>query len=294
MNKFAWRVGLVIGLALVLLLMSFVLYPEGNGTDRIVANGDAYLHTWNLWWVQESVTGFESPYTTDYNGYPRQIDLTFHQLMIPLGVLSIPMFSMGMSAGQVLVFWQYTFVVVGFVGMFLLLEHLFCSLKGTVTAAAYFVLSPMYWQNIPRPDSLSYLVFPWVVLTTLWAKEGSAWKLGVPVILASFVVLMSPYFGASLLLLWVLTLPFSHHLGYSRPRFGALGPLTLLVTSFHWGRQIITERPSLVDLNVIEAFSADLSAWFLPPESLWWIGENMAWWSRSWSATEPSLSLIHI
>lgn len=279
------------GLIVCLLLFALITFPQASGHERILDNGDAYLHTWNLWWVSEAVSGFQSPYTTNYNGYPETIDLTFHQLMIPLGVLSWPLFQLGMSSGQVLVFWQWVSLITGYLGMFLLLERINCSLPGTLAGSIYFVLTPLFWQNLPRPDSLVYTLFPWIVLTILTAEHGSRWRWGMPIVLAGVVMLMSPYFGASLMLLWLLSLPLVSRVGVNRWPFFWLAPATLLITSFHWGRQLLGERPPMVDVETIANYSADLSAWVLPPDQLWWIGEQTAWWTEAWTGTEPSLYL---
>jgi len=54
---------------------------------------------WNLWWVYRAVAvEGRSPYRTDYNGYPVEIRLTYHQLILPLGLLSIPLFAAGALA----------------------------------------------------------------------------------------------------------------------------------------------------------------------------------------------------
>jgi hypothetical protein len=288
-----WRIVFVIGLFVLMALVAVMLAPQGSGHDHLVDNGDAYLHSWNLWWVHTAVSNLHSPYTTQYNGYPRTIDLTFHQLILPLGFISTPFFWMGLSAGQVLVFWQYAFAVVGFVGMFLLVKRVGGPPLGAMVSSVYFVLTPIFWQNLPRPDSLTYTLFPWIVLSILWASDAECRRewWGLPVLLASVVLLMSPYFGVSLVLLWGLVLPFVDRVDISRTPYLLLLPATLLLTSFHWGRQLLAERPSLVGPEVINAFSADLTAWFLPPEVLWWIPEQAARWTETWSGTEPSLYL---
>lgn len=284
------REALLVGILVTILIFSWTLHPQGTGIERIVDNGDSYLHTWNLWWVKTAVfERVQSPYFTDYNGYPGGIPLTFHQLILPLGVLSAPLLMAGMTAGQILVIWQYLFAIVGFSGMYYLVRRWNPTKLGPFVAGLYFVLLPIYWQNLPRPDSLSYVLFPWIVLSLYWAGEGRWFRLLVPVLLGGIVVLLSPYFGAGLGLLWLCTLPFTGRLELNFRRTVLVAPLTFLWTAFHWGKQVLTEPPHLPSWRILEGYSADLSAWLLPPPQLWWISAEGAWWAREWLATEPSL-----
>ncbi len=289
----ARRRWLLVGLGLLLGLQLLLLFPAGFGRTRVVDNGDAHLHMWNLWWVYWAVAvEHRNPYWTDYNGFPVTVRLTYHQLILPLGLLSIPMFGAGWLAGQVLVFWQYALAVIGFIGMYGLVLRLRGPPLGAAAAGLYYVLSPLYWQNLPRPDSLSYVLFPALVLAVDWAGRGPRWRLAAPVGLGGVLLLLSPYFGACLMLIWAAgLLPVWLRENYPSGRFVALGPLVLLVTSFQWVPQVLGERPVLVRPEVVSAFSADLSAYVLPPPSLWWVPSGSAWWADTWTATEPSLYL---
>ncbi len=281
------------GLVLIGIWAFFLLYPVGSGYRKTVANGDAYHHMWNLWWGYYSVYVLhQSPYTTDYNGFPETLPLYFHQLILPLGVLSAPFFLVGLTAGQVLLFWLYFLFLAGYVGMYLLIRYLGGTRWGALAAGIYLCLSPLAWQNLPRPDSLSYLLFGWLLLAVLWSRTGSLWRLLAPVGLGIYVVLISPYFGAGFILLWLLALPWYERLNLNVKRLALLVPLVLLGSSFQWLPQLFhsdLHRP--VRLGIVKAFSADLSAWFLPPAALWWLPSKSAWWSRLWPATEPSLYL---
>lgn len=293
MSRHPRRTWLLVGLGLLVLLELGLLFPAGFGRTHVVDNGDAYLHMWNLWWVYRAVAvEHRNPYYTDYNGFPVEIRLTYHQLILPVGLLSIPLFGAGWLAGQVLLFWQYTAAVVGFVGMYLLVTRLRGPPAGAAVAGLYYVLSPLYWQNLPRPDSLSYVLFPWLILAVAWAGRGRRWRLAGPVFLGGILLLLSPYFGASLMLVWLAGLvPVWLEGNYPTGRFASFGPLVLLATCFQWLPQVLGERPVLVRPEVVEAFSADLSAYVLPPSVLWWVPTGTAWWTDTWTATEPSLYL---
>lgn len=278
-----------IGSILLAVLAVFLLFTQGSGVHRIVDNGDAYLHTWNLWWVQTAIDEGRSPYFTDYNAFPDGVSLTFHQFIFPLGILSYPLFKVGITAGEVLVFWQYLFAYLGFSGMFLLVYRFTEAPMSSTVAGLHYVLLPIYWQNLPRPDSLTYLLFPWIVLSVVWSRDGHWSRLSVPLILSCFLFLMSPYFAAGLSLLWLLAIPFTARLHLNRLRLILLGILTFFLTSFHWVRQVIGTHPNLSSWRIIEGFSADLTAWFLPPKKLWWLPAKFAWWTDLWTALEPSL-----
>lgn len=293
MPDFSKRTWLILGLVFLLCWEAYVLYPIGTGRHRVVDNGDAYLHMWNLWWVYWAlVHEGQSPYHTSYNGHPEDIPLTFHQLIVPFGLLSVPLFEIGWLAGQVLLFWQYVLPVVGYVGMFVLIVRFRGPPLGGMVAGWYYALSPLYWQNLPRPDSLSYLVIPWLVLAFWWARKGSVWRLSSPVLLGSFVLLLSPYFGASLLLIWGMGFwVVLSDRTYPGLRYAMLAPLVLLVSAFQWVPQVLAKPPVLVRPEVVSAFSADLTAYVLPPAELWWVPAELAWWTDTWTATEPSLYL---
>lgn len=284
------RLVFLLGLLVLLVLLGVVLHPVGTGQDRIVDDRDAYLHTWNPWWVKTALADLgSSPYSTTYNGYPDGVPLTFHQLLLPLGVFSIPLFFLGLDAGQVLLGWQYLLAVVGFAGMYRLVRAYRRETLGAVVAGLYFVLVPIYWQNLARPDSLAYVLLPWMVLSVRWSNTGSRWRVLVPSGLGGVVLLMSPYLGAGLGLLWLCALPFRKRLDLNFGRVLSLVPLMYLFTSFHWLPQVVTNHPNLPDRTVLEHFSADLTAWVLPSPRLWWVPGEWAWWTDLWKGREPGL-----
>jgi hypothetical protein len=281
---------LIVGLLVLLVYQLFLLHPVGTGYERIIADRDAYLHTWNLWWVNEAVfIKGTSPYFTTYNGFPGGLSLTFNQMLLPLGLMSGPLFWLGFTAGQILLFWQYVFGIVGYFGMYCLVKQFDGSSLGATVAGLHFVLLPIYWRNLPTPDSLCYVLFPLVVLSVYWSDRGSLYRQALPVLLGSIILLMSPYFGAGLGLLWLLALLSHNHLDLHWKRLLTLAPLVLLVTAFHWVRQLLGEPPNVPSMTIIEAFSADLSAWFLPPAQMWWIPSNGAWWVDTWKVPEGSM-----
>ncbi|MFB6355417.1 MAG: hypothetical protein ABEJ65_02755 [bacterium] len=281
----------LLGLVLVLLWGVALLHPVGSGVHRVVDNGDAYLHSWNLWWVNHAVTSFNDPYRTDFNGYPDTISLTYHQLILPLGIFSIPLFAVGMYANQVLLFWSYAFLVVGFSGMYCLADRLRAPPLGALVGGLYFVVVPIYWQNIPRPDSLSYVLFPWILLAFLWAQRGSVYRMILPVVLTGLVFLLSPYMAACIILAWLFVMPVYYLFGFRLRRLVLLVPGALIVSSFQWGPQVFGNRPNLVDFRVVEAYGADVTSWLLPSSKAWWMWGMTPWWKQAWTATEPSLYL---
>lgn len=289
------RIGLLLaGTAFTIMWFVYLQIHAGVGSNAFVTVGfdSAYNHMWNLWWVGHALFDLgQSPYRTDFNGYPEIISLTYHQVIFPLGVLSYPLFQLGLRAGQVLYLWTLILGAVGFIGMYFLVERLRGPPIGALVAGLYFIMNPIGWQNLVRPDSLSYVLFPWLILSVIWSQEGTRWRILVPSVLGAVIVLLSPYFAAGWMLLWLLVMPFSEQLGIKLTRVLPVAPLALLFSSFEWVPQATGSKPSLVEWRVVEAFSADLSAWVLPPPSFWWVPESLAFWSRTWQATEPSLYL---
>src|SRR4051812_22227821 len=86
-----WRVHLLAVLGFFLLAM-LVTYPvvaqffSGVPGD-LTADRDQNL--WNLWWVKESLFQPANPFHTDLLYYPFGVDLYYHTLALPLGLIGL-------------------------------------------------------------------------------------------------------------------------------------------------------------------------------------------------------------
>lgn len=115
------------GFTLVAAHTLWLLHPVGTGTRYIVEYGfgDSLMHVWNLWWIYQAVmVEHTSPYFTTYGGFPGGVSLTYHSLILPLGILSIPLFEMGLEPSRIYLLWLYVFPLLGYAGTFALLHEL--------------------------------------------------------------------------------------------------------------------------------------------------------------------------
>lgn len=264
-----------VGLAILLVWLIWLLHPLGTGTDRIIGVEDTYLHTWNLWWAYYAlaVEG-TNPYFTRLGGHPRGVHLTYHSLILPLGTASIPLFSLGFSAFQVYLTWLYVVPVAGYLSMFFLLRRLRAPPLACAAAGLFLVARPSFWGALPRPDRYCYVLIPAVLLAVLAVRDrGPAWLL-LPGFLGASIVLMSPYYGVGLLLLWLLGFGIRERLGLRFERYVWLGPLVLLFSSFEWVPRLVGTVP---DYRTSFGFLAPPESYLLPPARLFWVSSLEAW-----------------
>lgn len=58
----------------------------------LLRGSDAWLHLWDLWWVDKSLVGLhQNPYQTTYLYYPTGLNLYYHSLNLLNGLVSIPL-----------------------------------------------------------------------------------------------------------------------------------------------------------------------------------------------------------
>ncbi len=58
----------------------------------LLRGGDAWLHMWDLWWVDKSLAALhQNPYQTNYLYYPTGLNLYYHSLDLLNGLVSIPL-----------------------------------------------------------------------------------------------------------------------------------------------------------------------------------------------------------
>lgn len=237
-------------------LLVWLLHPLGTGSRHLYGNADAYFHTWNLWWTYQAiVVENHSPYYTTYSGFPEGKNLVFHNLILPLGLLSIPLFSVGLSASEVFLVWLYVVPIVGYLGMYRLLRRTGASDRGGAAAGIFWVLNPVFWTNLGRPDVYCILLLPYVVLGVLKLGDRPRVGLAAAVGVGAGLFLMSPYYAVGLLVLWGLGFLVIDRLGVPFRRYVWVGPLIALLTSFEWVPRVLGRPPDVSGYP----FSRDLS-----------------------------------
>ncbi len=240
------RVWFMLGLGVVAAWLIVVLHPLGTGTRTIQGEGDAYLHVWYLWWVYRAlIVEGTTPYFTTYSGYPHGVRLTYHSLILPMGLASIPLLAAGFSASQAYVIWLYLVPIAGYVGAFFLLRRMRAPPLGCTAGALFWVCRPAFWRHLARPDRFFYLVLPWVVLSVLLLRErGGGWVV-LSGALGAVVVLMSPYYGVGLLVFWLLGFYMISAWSVPVERYAWVGPLMLLFSAFEWVPRLLGTPPSI-------------------------------------------------
>lgn len=265
----AYRPWFLAGLVVVLAWVVWLLHPLGPGTRRVIGVEDTYLHTWNLWWVYRALAVEQvNPYLTRFGGYPGGVRLTYHSLILPLGLASIPLFAAGMPAFQVYLVWLYLVPLLGYLGMFLLLQRMRAPPMACTAAGLFWVLRPSFWRHLPRPDRFCYVLIPFVILALLFARDRSPPWLVLPAVLGAAIVLMSPYYGMGLLLLWLLGFWIRPRLDLRFGRYALLGPLILLLSSFEWLPRLLGSVPAY---RTSFGFFAPPKWFFVPPGRLAWV-----------------------
>lgn len=271
----------VLGLMVTVGHTAYLLHPLGTGHGTMLDGGygDSVSHIWMHWWIYHAlVVEHTSPfYYTSYAGYPHGLSMVYHNVVLPFGLGSFPFFALGLEPSRIFLLWLYGFPVMGYVGTFLLLRELGASRLGSAAGGVYLAMSPYYWSHLPRLDTLMFLSLPVVLYFCLRMRDGPL-KWGFAAVVSGAAVLMvSPYYGGGLLILWAVMLPVCTRFGLRYREYVWIGPLILLVTAFDWLPQALGDAPNLTvaadwEIRILyllltppeELFSANLLGNFFP------------------------------
>lgn len=263
------------GLAVVVAWAAWTLHPVGTGHDLVVSERASMFYMWNIWWVYQAlVVERSSPYFTTYNGYPSGVSLHYHNLVLPLGFFSLPVMALGVPVTRVYLLWLWGLPLLGYGGMYALLRRLRAPPAGAAAGAVFFLIHPFMRLSLGAPDVYAFVLVPWIVLTVLQLPSRPGYWILVPSCLAGILLVAYPYFGAGILILWGLGLPMCTKFDLGWAKYLSLGPLALLLTSFHWLPKTFGD-PSI---PVPQGNYFYLDALFQPPELLWWVSRWPSLW----------------
>ncbi|MCY3763290.1 MAG: hypothetical protein OXH50_18745 [Gemmatimonadetes bacterium] len=126
--------------------------------------GDVPTYIWNLWWMQQALTGGISPFFCEFIFAPYGVSLVFHAFVFVKALLAVPMqwFCTAWTAYNILILG--TFTLAGW-GMFLLAHHLTRDRRAAWVAGLIFAFSPyMLTRSLCH---FNYLSSEWIPLYVL-------------------------------------------------------------------------------------------------------------------------------
>ncbi|MDQ6694371.1 MAG: hypothetical protein M3014_08100 [Chloroflexota bacterium] len=152
--------------------------------DAVVLSrgGDAWLHLWDLWWVDKALVGLhQNPYKTDFLLYPSGLNLYYHSLNIFNGVISIPLQHIfGLTT-------TFNLLVLGNLVLDGMAAYWLCMERtehfaGSIVGGALFASAPLLATSVDlgQLDEITAWWMPLFVLALLRALEcpGPVWRRG--------------------------------------------------------------------------------------------------------------------
>jgi hypothetical protein len=155
-----------------------------HATDSVVLSrgGDAWLHMWDLWWVDNALVSLQAnPYHTDFILYPTGLNLYYHSLNLLNGLASIP-FQRFLGLTSV-----FNLLVVANLTLDGLAAYWLCrdrtrSTMAALVGGALFASAPLLGTSLDlgQLDELTVWAIPLYVLALFRALEspGLPWRPG--------------------------------------------------------------------------------------------------------------------
>ncbi len=285
-----------------------LLFNFGNALPgQLIEDRDQNI--WNLWWVREALLHFRNPFRTDFIYFPDRTSLYFHTLHPLNGLISTPVqLLFGMTAAYNFIVF-FSFIMAG-VGAYLLLDYLCQNKTAAFTASLIFAYAPYHMgtlKGVMQLISLQWL--PFYILFLIKASREPQKRIINSLLAAVFLVftaLTDWYYtlfllGFTLLYIMYLVIIFSWQKGFFAfikipssvlekgvrgVRFADFGTIGLTLVAF--GLVMLPVFiPMLKELNSASyflpdpadtrKFSADLTAFFIPPTTssfLGWTSQN--------------------
>lgn len=163
-------------------VFSYPLIANMGESVVLAQGGDAWLHIWNLWWIDKSLVElFRNPYQTDFLYHPTGLNLYYHSLNLLNGVTSIPLQRLfGLTpAFNMLVLANLT--LDGLAAYWLCIERT-RSRSAALVGGALFASAPLLGTslNLGQLDETTVWWIPLYVLSLWRALEspGPVWKRG--------------------------------------------------------------------------------------------------------------------
>jgi hypothetical protein len=256
---------------------------------------DRDQNLWNLWWVRESLLNFRNPFRTDFIYFPESTSLNFHTLHPLNGLLSAPvqlLFGM-VPAYNFVVFLSFTLAGIG---AYMLLKYLCGNSPAAFAASLIFAYAPYHigtLKGLMQLISLQWI--PFYILFLLKAtRERENRQLNI--FLAAFFLLLNAltdwYYTLFLLGFTLLFVVWHGLVALRRRGESRLIPFVVpgLVVAVFLGLVSPVLLPMIGELNNTSyylpdrndtlKFSADFTAFFLPPETSTFLG----WLTRDFQA----------
>lgn len=246
--------------------------------------GDPLLSTWTLWWNATHV-----PFTTEWwNGavfYPAPGALALSDHRVGIGLITTPLILAGvtpLAAHNVAFLASY---VLSAVSAYALAFSLTRSAAAAFLAGLVYGFNPFRAEHIPHLELLSGYWLPLVLLTLhRWVETFKRFWLvwlAVSLVLVAFTTGYYFFFLGVLIGLWLLwflpwDLPVGRYveLGVALALpFVPLAPVLMTYRSIH--QQFGLSR----SITEIEALSADIRGWVIPPEPLAFWNAPASWYT---------------
>ena len=164
------------------ILFTFPLVFHLGDSVALARGGDAWLHIWDLWWLDKALLGLhQSPYYTNYILYPTGLTLYYHSLDLFNALLSIPLQHLfGLTA-------TFNLLVLANLTMDGLAAYWLCldrtrSMGASLVGGALFAAAPLLGTSLDL-GQLDEMTVWWVPLyiLALWRaldSPGLVWRAG--------------------------------------------------------------------------------------------------------------------
>lgn len=236
-------------------------------------SGDHLFFLWNLWWAKKSIVDLgTNPYFTDYLFYPQGKSLLIHSLVLPYGVLSIPLqVLLSKQTGLILSYNLITVVSIVLSGYFtwLYVWRLTGDRLAGIASGAIFAFSPFTIWHLNNLEFLSIFWLPIAACLTHRVVESGKAKYAVLLALAFALAVYTSY-SMALYLLFFVTVAFIYHLFRRGPR-GLPGSVVVLFYGLSTLLVFPILLPSLCELGdfiqpgeVVIKGSSNLLAYVVP------------------------------
>ncbi len=288
----------LLGYFLLALLVTYpaILHFTTQVPGDLIADRDQNL--WNLWWLRQAVTLPTNPFHTGLLYYPYGVDLYYHTLGLPLGLMALgPQLLFGQAAAY------NTVLLAGFtlsgygafrLGLLVVGKHvpLAAFLGGVVFAFTPYTLDALKGQ--PEVLSLQWIPLYAEAWIRLWRTHSVRWAAWAGLLLA-LAALSSLYYAAYLLIFTAAHLLYRAAAGYGErrksPAEGRRFKLRILTLAVVPAVALALTLPLLIGLlrdsqdPRLEvqasaahrlAHSADLLSFFAPPQDHPLLGNAVA------------------
>jgi hypothetical protein len=141
---------------------------------------DVWQNTWNVWWVHRALlVEHTNPYTTTMLFYPQGASLYLHSLILPLGIMGIPLMTLTGSIIPTYNILTLLVVMLSGYGSFLLIRYLTGHAPAALVGGAMVLCSPqrLFELRGAQMATLNDYAVPLAVLALLLTLERRSWRM---------------------------------------------------------------------------------------------------------------------